>query len=122
VPTEPRPVSLADVVRRAVEICDPEDTDADLGDLLVRFEDADEPVRSIGNLEERLADAEGDVDPELRNPAVSMAIATVLYLAHRRDEMDDDPDDILRLAARAEWKGHPPRVVADWLAERGIEV
>jgi hypothetical protein len=122
VPTEPQPVTLAQVVRRAVEVCDPQDTDADLGDVLVRFEDADEPVTAVGNLEERLADVEEEVDPELRNPAVSMAVATVLYLAHRRDELDDDPDDILRLAARAEWKGHPPRVVADWLAARGIEV
>lgn len=121
-PTNPQPVSLAEVVRRAVEICDPADGDPDLGDLLVRFEDADEPVTAVGNLEARLADAEGEVDPEIRNPAVSMAIAVVLYLAHRRDELDDDPEDILRLAARAEWKGHPPRVVADWLAARGVEV
>ena len=115
-PTEPAPVTLAEVVRRAVEVCDPENADADLGDLLLRFEDADEPVTAVEDLERRLAGAEEAVDPELRNPAVSMAVAVALYLAHRRDEMDDDPADILRLAARAEWRGDPPRVVVEWLA------
>jgi hypothetical protein len=51
-----------------------------------------------------------------------MAAATILYLAHRRDELDAEPDKILRLAARAEWKGDPPQRVIDWLADRGVEV
>jgi hypothetical protein len=51
-----------------------------------------------------------------------MAAATILYLAHRRDELHADPDHILRLAARAEWKGDPPEQVVDWLADRGIQV
>jgi hypothetical protein len=122
VPTEPAPVTVADVVRRAVEICDPEDADADLGDLLIRFEDADEPVTAVSDLDRRLAAAEEDVDPEIRNPAVSMAIAVALYLAHRRDEVDDDPDDVLRLAARAEWKGDPPGAVVDLLSARGVNL
>ena len=121
-PTEPSPVTLSDVVRRAVEICDPDDADADLGDLLVRFEDADEPVTAVEDLERRLAGAEEDVDPEIRNPAVSMAVAVALYLAHRRDELDADPDHVLRLAARAEWKGAPPGAVVDWLAQRGVDL
>jgi len=33
-----------------------------------------------------------------------------------------DPDRILRLAARAEWKGDPPERVLDWLADRGVEI
>jgi hypothetical protein len=36
--------------------------------------------------------------------------------------MRGEPDKLLRLAARAEWKGDPPDAVTDWLAERGIEV
>ncbi|MEA2469138.1 MAG: hypothetical protein QOE38_136, partial [Thermoleophilaceae bacterium] len=31
-PTDPSPLSLADVARRAVQICDPSDRDAVLGD------------------------------------------------------------------------------------------
>src|SRR3954469_6568042 len=121
-PTEPEPLSLADVARRAVQICDPQDTDAVLGRYLVWFEDADEPVTSVQHLEERLALAAEGVDAEVDDPSVAVANAVVLYLAHRRDEFDDDPDDILRLAARAEWRGDPPEAVRDWLADRGVAV
>jgi hypothetical protein len=62
------------------------------------------------------------VDVEIDDPAVSMAAATILYLAYRRDELHDQPLKILRLAARAEWKGDPPEAVRDWLADRGVEV
>ena len=51
-----------------------------------------------------------------------MAAATILYLAHRRDELHDDPRKILRLAARAEFKGDPPEPVVEWLADRGVEL
>jgi hypothetical protein len=121
-PTEPRPLSLADVARRAVQIIDPADEDAVLGDYFVQFEDADEPITAIQNLEERLALAAEGVDANVEDPTIAMANAVILYLAHRRDEFDDDPDDILRLAARAEWKGHPPEFVVDWLAARGVTV
>lgn len=121
-PTEPAPITLFEIAKRAVEICDPDDTDSRLGDLLVQFEDADEPVTAIQNLEERVAIAVEGVDAEIDDPAVSMAAATILYLAHRRDELDEDPDKVLRLAARAEWKGDPPEAVRDWLAEGGVDV
>jgi hypothetical protein len=120
--TEPQPATLAEVVRRAVEACDPSGMDAVLGDLLLRFEDADEPVTAVGDLESRLADAAGDVDPEIDDPAVSMATALALYLAHRRDMLDGDDEEILRLAARAEWRGDPPASVVAWLADRGVTV
>ena len=121
-PTEPEPITLAEVARRAVEICDPQDTDAVLGDYFLRFEDADEPIASIQNLEERIALAAEGVDADLDDPSIAVANAVILYLAHRRDEMDDDPDDVLRLAARAEWKGDPPDVVRGWLSDRGVAV
>ena len=119
-PTEPEPTTLFEVAKRAVEICDPADTDARTGQLLAQFEDADEPVTAIENLEERVAIAVEGVDVEIDDPAVSMAAATILYLAYRRDELHDKPEKILRLAARAEWKGDPPYGVRDWLAERGV--
>jgi hypothetical protein len=121
-PTNPRPKTLFDVARRAVEVCDPDDADSRLGDLLAQFEDADEPVTAIENLEERVAIAVEGVDVEIEDPAVSMAAVTILYLAHRRDELHDHPDKILRLAARAEWKGDPPTMVVEWLADRGVTV
>jgi hypothetical protein len=117
-----RPVTLFEIVKRAVDIVDPDDDDPDMGQLEEVFEDADEPVTGIGNLEERVALAIEGIDNEVESPAVSVAAATILYLAYRRDELDDDPDDVLRLAARAEWKGDPPESVRNWLADRGVDV
>src|SRR5436305_1929032 len=114
-PTNPQPPTLFEIVKRAVEIADPDGHDDRLSHLLALFEDADEPVTAIENLEERLAIAVEGVDLELDDPAVSAATATILYLARRRDELHAEPEKILRLAARAEWKGDPPEAVTDWL-------
>jgi hypothetical protein len=122
VPTEPQPITLFEVAKRAVEISDPGDADSRLDQLLMQFEDADEPVAAIENLEERVAIAVEGVDVDIDDPAVSMAAATILYLARRRDELHAEPRRILRLAARAEWKGDPPETVVEWLADRGVEI
>src|SRR3954454_8418160 len=121
-PTEPRPVSLFDVVKRAVDIVDPDDDDPDMGRLEEIFEDDDETVAGIENLEERVALAVEGIDNDAENPAVAMAAALILYLARRRDELHGEPDELLRLAARAEYKGDPPNAVRDWLAARGVTV
>jgi hypothetical protein len=121
-PNNRRPVTLFEVVKRAVEISDPADSDPRLGQLLAQFEDADEPVTAIESLEERLAIAAEGVDVEVDDPAVSFALATILYLARRRDELHDEPSKVLRLAARAEWNGDPPEQVLEWLADRGVEI
>ena len=117
-----RPVTLFEIVKRAVDIVDPDDDDPDMGRLEEIFEDADEPVTTVENLEERVALATEGIDNAVENPAVSVASAVILYLGYRRDELGGDPDHVLRLAARAEWKGDPPDDVRDWLAGRGIEV
>jgi hypothetical protein len=108
-------------VHRAVEVTDP-DGSLGVADLLEPVEDADEPVTAHEDIETDLAELKGRVDPQDEDPAVMMAIAVATYLAFRRDEMDDDPDSLLRLAARAEYRGHPPDNVRAWLEERGIEV
>ena len=113
---EPAPINLSDLVRRACAVVDPEDEDSVVGEFELRYEDADEPVTGIENLEERIAFGADE------DPAVVMAQAVVLYLAHRRDEATDDPEDILSLAARAEFDGHPPEPVQGWLADRGVAV
>ena len=51
-----------------------------------------------------------------------MAIAVATYLAFRRDEIGDDPADILRLAVRAEYDGNPPDNVRAWLDEQGVAI
>ncbi len=107
-----RPLTLSELVRRAVGIVDPDDEDGVVGDFELRFEDAAEPVTGIDNLEERIAFGADE------DPAVVVAQAVVLYLAHRRDAVDDDDDDIVRLALDSEFKGNPPQSVTDWLDGR----
>jgi hypothetical protein len=115
------PPSLFDVVRRAVEVTDPSGQFG-TGDLLQYVEDSDEPVTAHADIEEYLAEIKGRVDPQDEDPAVMVAIAVATYLAFRRDEMDDDPGDILRLAIRAEYDGKPPDNVRAWLEEQGVAV
>ncbi len=121
-PTEPQPVTLSQLVHRAVEICDPDGADEDLAELLRRFEDADEPASAlVDTIEQRMAETVGMLDPQEEAPALQVASAVTVYLAHRRDELHDAPDDILRLAVRAEFGGHPPANVANWLDEVGVQ-
>jgi hypothetical protein len=115
-PTDRTLISLSDLVRRASAIVDPNGADPAVVELVTRFDDDDEPVRGIlDSLEERLAWGADE------DPPIVMAQAIVLYLAHRLDEYDDDPAEILRLAARSEFDGRPPEPVTAWLEEQGIE-
>jgi hypothetical protein len=122
-PTEPEPVTLTQIVHRAVEVVDPDGGEG-LDDLLERFEDADEPVSSTGadGAAQRIAEGIGALDPQQEDGAVQMAGAVATYLAYRRDELEVEPGALLELAARAEFEGHPPEPVRAWLADVGIEV
>ena len=112
-PTDRTLITVSDLVRRAAAIVDPDGDDPAVVELVMRFEDDDEPVRGVlDQLEERLAWGADE------DPPIVMAQALVLYLAHRVDEFDDDADELLRLAARAEFDGHPPEPVTAWLRER----
>src|SRR5918998_132978 len=71
--------TLFALVHRAAEVCDPSGVEDGAAELLRRFEDRDEPV--------------GD-------PAEAAT-----YLAYRRDEIDDDRENLLVLAARAALRG-----------------
>jgi hypothetical protein len=118
-PTEPEPVTLAEVVRIAVETCD--DGSESLDDLLTRFEDDDEPISAIEDIETRLDETLGPPELDADDPAFTMARAVIVYLAHRRDEVGAPPIELLRLAARAEFHGDPPEDVARWLTEQGVD-
>ena len=121
-PNEPDPVTLAQLVHRAAEITDPDGADADVTELMLRFEDADWPVSGIlDSIEQRMAEAAGTLDPQEDSPGLQVAAAVAVYLAHRRDELEEDPVHVLRMAARAEFDGHPPEHVAGWLQDAGIE-
>ena len=119
-PTNPEPITLSAVVRRAVEIIDPDDNDADAGDFERAFEDDDEPIRAAGDVEARVAEVLADLDPATNNGALAMAGALTVYLSYRRDEVHVEPSKLLRLAAQAEWDGRPPEPVVEWLADRGV--
>src|SRR3954469_21041507 len=121
-PTEPSPPTLAEVVQRAVEVVDPEGADDGATELLRRLEAADEPVTAVADVDERLAETAGALDPQQEDPVVQMVAATATYLAFRRDALDADPLVLLRLAARAEYDGKPPEPMASWLRDVGVEV
>lgn len=120
-PAEPEPVTVAQVVHRAVEVTDPEGANDALGALLERFEDEDEPVTAVEDFEEAVSEGVNSVgDPDI-DPELTMAQAVAVYLAHRRDELEEDPVELLRLAVRAEFDGHPPAAVQAWLREQEID-
>jgi hypothetical protein len=111
--------SLAEVVNRAVEVCDPTGTSPAAADFEERFQDRDEPVTAPDDVELELREA--GVDPEDEDPVAVMTVAVATYLAYRRTELARDREHLLRLAARAEFDGEPPEHVARWLAEQGVE-
>lgn len=114
--------SVFEVVRRAVDIVDPEGVDDEVAEFLRIYEDRDEPVTALGTERTReFFEAADGLMGDVRVAPVIMAAAVSTYLAFRRDEVTDDDDDLLRLAARAEFDGEPPPYVADWLALRGVE-
>ena len=105
--------TVSELVRRAAAIVDPGGDDPAVVELVTRFGDDDEPVRGVlDSLEDRLSWGADE------DPPIVMAQALVLYVAHRLDEVDDDDEELLRLAARAEFDGQPPEPVEDWLAGR----
>ncbi|HEY0516095.1 MAG TPA: hypothetical protein VGD00_03150 [Solirubrobacteraceae bacterium] len=123
-PTQPQPLTVAQAVRRAVEVCEIGELDEPLEELEERFEDDDVPIRAVGeSIELRLDEELGKIDPDWEESgSLSMARAVVVYLAYRRDEAEADPVELLRLAARAEFAGDPPAHVERWLHEAGVEL
>jgi hypothetical protein len=97
------------------------DTEA-LDEFLERFEDADEPISAIGNIDELIAEAIGVIVADDPEPGLRMAGAVVVYLAFRRDEIRAEPEELLRLAARSEFDGHPPREIVAWLEDQGVSL
>jgi hypothetical protein len=122
-PTEPEPVTLSEIVHRAVVVVDP-DGNQGLDDLLERFQDDDEPLSGVRAdvARQRIAENAGALDPQEEDPAVQMAAAVATYLAYRRDQVDEEAGALLELAARAEYDGKPPENVRSWLADAGIEL
>jgi hypothetical protein len=121
-PRDPEPLTLAQAVRRACDLVDPDDDDAVIGDFERAFEDADEPIRALDDVEERVGTVLSELDPAVANGSLSMAAAVTVYLRFRPGEYGAQPAKLLRLAAEAEWEGDPPDVIVDWLADRDIKL
>jgi hypothetical protein len=114
--------TVAEVVHRAVAICDPDGGDALIADFLLAYEDRDEPVTALDERDRSFFETAERLEGTLPGAGVEMAAAVATYLAFRRDEIGDDDDDLLRLAARAEYGGNPPPEIAAWLLDAGISV
>jgi hypothetical protein len=125
--------TLFAIVRRAATVCDPSGAHDGAGELLRRFEDRDEPVGDPAAAEQAIAEAKGAIDPQDEDPVAMMTAAVATYLAYRRDELEEDRETLLVLAARAALRGDafgpttrgdgkPPEPVAGWLASQGLEV
>src|SRR3954452_16896178 len=101
-PTDPHTPTFAEIVRIACEVADPDASDDRVTDLLVRFEDRDEPVTTVADVEEQLAEAHGIIDPDADSEPLRNAVAVATYLAFRRDQLKADPDELIRRATAAE--------------------
>jgi hypothetical protein len=109
--------TVSDLVRTAVDAVDPEGSDEGVGRFYGALEDDDRPVTAVDNLEEHLAMVEDSIDHDVSDPGVTLVVAVVLFLASRGGsaDYDRDPDELIRLAVRAQWHGDPPDEVSDWL-------
>jgi hypothetical protein len=101
-PTDPHTPTLAEVVRVAGEVADPAASDDRVAELLTRFEDRDEPVTTVDDIEEQLAEARRIIDPDADSEPLRNAVAVATYLAFRRDQLGADPDELIRRATAAE--------------------
>src|SRR3954452_22843714 len=101
-PTEPHTPTLAEIVRVAAEVAVPTGADDRVTELITRYEDRDEPVTTVGDVEQQLAETHGIIDPDHDSEALVNAVAVATYLAFRRDQLNEDPDELIRRATKAE--------------------
>jgi hypothetical protein len=114
--------SVAEVVRRATSICDPDGADELVTDFLLAYEDSDEPVTALEGRDREFFETAERVQGTLPGAGVQIAAAVATYIAFRRDELTDDDADLLRLAARAEFGENPPEDITLWLQDAGVAV
>lgn len=101
-PTEPHTPTLAEVVRAAADAVDPNGADAGVTELLTRFEDRDEPVSAVAEVEQELAEAQRSIDVDGGGEALSTTVAVATYLAFRRDQIGAPAGELIRRAMAAE--------------------
>lgn len=121
-PTEPQPTTLFDVIHRAVAVCDQSGKDADLGELLQRFEDADEPIGDPAATRDRIYEEVGAIDPQAEDGAIQTAVAVAVYLCFRPELAGNDPLPLIKAALANEHHGEIPDEITAFLATSGISL
>ena len=101
-PTEPHTPTFAEVVKSAADVADPTGADDRVTELIMRFEDRDEPVTAVADVEQELAEAHGIIDPDRDSTPLVDAVAVATYIAFRRDQIGDDPQELIVRATKAE--------------------
>jgi hypothetical protein len=101
-PTEPHTPTFAEIVRIACEVADPAGADDRVTELVTRFEDRDEPVTTVIDVEGQLAEAHGIIDPDGDSEELRNAVAVATYLAFRRDQIHAGREELIRRATKAE--------------------
>lgn len=90
--------TVAEAVREAAAICDPDGADAGVTALTEVFEDDDRPATAVEDLPAELGAAARSVDPEGDGQAQAAVAAAVWLTTHPADA--DDPERVLRESAR----------------------
>lgn len=111
-------VTVAEVVRDAAGIVDPADQDALVGDFERWFEDDDDPVQAVPELDRRIAAALDELDPEDDHPGLSVAAAVAIYLATRPRHEPRERDAVIHQAIRLAYGNDVPAAVAGWAGLR----
>lgn len=114
--------TVFEVVQRAAAICDPDGDDELIAEFLLAHEDRDEPVTALAERDRSFFETAERVQGSLPGAGVQMTAAVATYLAFRRDGINGGDEELLRLAARAEYGDTPPDEIRDWLQDAGVAV
>ena len=113
-------ITVADVVKEAVALVDPEGADPACRALELAYEDDDRPaVGLVDTLREELAGTVEGLDPEHDDAPVEVAAAVAFFLATNPRGGSDDQATI-REAVRVRWGNDVPGNVRDWLEAQGV--
>ena len=111
-------ITVADVVKEAVALIDPQGSDPACRALELAYEDDDRPAMGVvETLREELASTVEGVDPEHDDAPADVAAAVAFFLATKPRGGSDD-EATIREAVRVRWGDDVPENVSDWLEAR----
>lgn len=113
--------TISEAVREATAIADPEGTDTATLGLFESFEDDDRPATAAEDLQGELLSTVRGIDPEEDAPAAWAAAAAAVWLATNPSQADNG-DHVLREGTRLVFEGNPPEPLAEWLADKKIQL